>query len=150
MGIRDWLAAPASPWQNGFAERLIESIRRQCLDHIVVLGEAHLRGILRSYERYYNNIKTLRSLDKAAPAVRSVQLAGSIKRAPSSADSTTTTSEFRFSVHTAVEAPFDQKNRTHVHRYLAARAVCTWGRSYLFGVAPLAGGKPPTRPASPL
>ena len=49
MGIRDKPTAPASPWQNGFAERLIGSIRRECLDHIVVFGEAHLRRILRSY-----------------------------------------------------------------------------------------------------
>jgi hypothetical protein len=49
MGIRDKPTAPISPWQNGFAERLIGSIRRECLDHIVVFGEAHLRRILRSY-----------------------------------------------------------------------------------------------------
>src|ERR1700737_3682575 len=54
MGIRDKPAAPASPWQNGFVERLIGSIRRECVDHIVVLGEAHLRRILKSYARYYN------------------------------------------------------------------------------------------------
>ena len=52
MGIRDKPIAPASPWQNGFAERLIGSIRRECLDHIIVLGEAHLRRILRSYANY--------------------------------------------------------------------------------------------------
>ena len=82
MGIRDKPTAPASPWQNGFVERLIGSIRRECLDHIVVLGEAHLRGILRSYARYYNDIRTRRSLDKDAPAVRPVQRAGSIKACP--------------------------------------------------------------------
>jgi transposase InsO family protein len=82
MGIRDKPTAPASPWQNGFAERLIGSIRRECLDHIVVLGEAHLRRILRSYARYYNDIRTHRSLDKDAPAVRPVQRAGSIKTCP--------------------------------------------------------------------
>jgi transposase InsO family protein len=82
MGIRDKPTAPASPWQNGFVERLIGSIRRECLDHIVVLGEAHLRGILRSYARYYNDIRTHRSLDKDAPAVRPVQRAGSIKACP--------------------------------------------------------------------
>jgi transposase InsO family protein len=54
MGIRDKPAAPASPWQNGYAERLIGSIRRECVDHIIVLGEAHLRRILRSYADYYN------------------------------------------------------------------------------------------------
>jgi Integrase core domain len=54
IGIRDKPIAPASPWQNGFAERLIGSIRRECLDHIIVLGEVHLRRILKSYARYYN------------------------------------------------------------------------------------------------
>src|SRR6202790_2247354 len=54
MGIRDKPIAPASPWQNGFAERLIGSIRRECLDRVIVLGEAHLRRILKSYARYYN------------------------------------------------------------------------------------------------
>jgi hypothetical protein len=53
MGIRDKPIVPASPWQNGFAERIIGSIRRECVDHIVVLGEVHLRQILQSYARYY-------------------------------------------------------------------------------------------------
>src|SRR5665811_1281998 len=82
MGIRDKPTAPASPWQNGFAERLIGSIRRECLDHIVVFGEAHLRRILRSYARYYNDIRTHRSLDKDAPVSRPVQRNGSIKSFP--------------------------------------------------------------------
>src|ERR1700722_2727649 len=50
--IRDKPTAPASPWQNGFVERLIGSIRRECVDHIIVLGEVHLRQILKSYARY--------------------------------------------------------------------------------------------------
>jgi transposase InsO family protein len=54
MGIRDKPTAPASPWQNGFAERLIGSIRRECVDHFIVLGEAQLRRTLQSYARYYN------------------------------------------------------------------------------------------------
>src|SRR5437763_5300122 len=53
MGIRDKPIAPGSPWQNGFAERLIGSIRRECVDHLVVLGEAHLRRILTKYATYY-------------------------------------------------------------------------------------------------
>jgi hypothetical protein len=57
---------------------LIGSIRRECLDHIVVCGEAHLRRILRSYARYYNDIRTHRSLDKDAPVSRPVQRTGSI------------------------------------------------------------------------
>ncbi len=64
MGIRDKPVAPASPWQNGFAERLIGSIRRECLDHVIVGGEAHLRRILRSYAMYYNKIRTHRSWTK--------------------------------------------------------------------------------------
>ena len=82
MGIRDKPIAPASPWQNGFAERLIGSIRRECVDHFIILGEAHLRRILRAYARYYNGIRTHRSLDKDAPASRPVQQAGNIKSRP--------------------------------------------------------------------
>jgi transposase InsO family protein len=52
MGIRDKPIAPASPWQNGFAERLIGSIRRECVDHVIVLGEAHLRRVLKCYADY--------------------------------------------------------------------------------------------------
>jgi transposase InsO family protein len=79
MGIRDKPIAPASPWQNGFAERLIGSIRRECMDHFVVLSEAHLRRILQAYARYYNKIRTHRSLDKDAPVSRPVQRTGSIR-----------------------------------------------------------------------
>jgi transposase InsO family protein len=78
MGIRDKPTAPASPWQNGVAERLIGSIRRECVDHIIVLGEVHLRQILQSYARYYNNIRTHRSLDKDAPVSRPVRRTGVI------------------------------------------------------------------------
>ena len=78
MGIRDKPTAPASPWQNGYAERLIGSIRRECLDHFIVFGEAHLRRILRNYARYYNDIRTHRSLDKDAPVSRPVQRTGII------------------------------------------------------------------------
>ena len=78
MGIRDKPTAPASPWQNGFAERLIGSIRRECVDHILVLSEAHLRRILKAYARYYNDIRTHWSLDKDAPLFRPVQRTGII------------------------------------------------------------------------
>jgi len=78
MGIRDKPTASASPWQNGFAERLIGSIRRECADHIIVFGEAHLRRILRSYACYYNGIRTHRSLDKDAPISRPVHRTGII------------------------------------------------------------------------
>jgi transposase InsO family protein len=79
MGIRDKPIGPASPWQNGFAERLIGSIRRECADHIIVLGETHLRRILKSYADYYNGVRTHRSLNKDAPVSRPIQQTGSIK-----------------------------------------------------------------------
>ncbi|MDI4232545.1 integrase core domain-containing protein [Bradyrhizobium sp. Arg237L] len=79
MGIRDKPTASASPWQNGYAERLIGSIRRECVDHVIVRGEAHLRRTLRSYARYYDDIRPHRSLDKDAPVSRPVQPTGSIK-----------------------------------------------------------------------
>ena len=78
MGIRDKPITPASPWQNGFAERLIGSIRRECLDHLIVFGEEHLRRILKSYADYYNCVRTHRSLHKDAPASRPVQRSGII------------------------------------------------------------------------
>src|SRR5262249_32712086 len=70
MGIRDRPIAPASPWQNGFVERPIGSIRRECVDHIIVLGEAHLRQVLKSYARYYSATRTYLALDKDAPVSR--------------------------------------------------------------------------------
>jgi transposase InsO family protein len=78
MGIRDKPIAPAAPWQNGYAERLIGSIRRECFDHLVVLSEAHLRQILQSYADYYNKIRTHRSLAKDAPGFRSIQRIGNV------------------------------------------------------------------------
>jgi transposase InsO family protein len=78
ISVRAKPTASASPWQNGFAERLIGSIRRECADHIIVFGEAHLRRILRSYACYYNGIRTHRSLDKDAPISRPVQRTGVI------------------------------------------------------------------------
>jgi transposase InsO family protein len=78
MGIRDKPIAAGSPWQNSFAERLIGTIRRECVDHIVVLGETHLRRILREYARYYNKTRTHRSLDQDAPVSRRVQQIGRI------------------------------------------------------------------------
>jgi transposase InsO family protein len=79
MGIRDKPIAPASSWQNAFAERLIGSIRRECADHLIVWGEVHLHRILRSYATYYNEIRTHRSLNKDAPLFRAVQRAGVVK-----------------------------------------------------------------------
>lgn len=82
MGIRDRPTAPRSPWQNRHAERLIGSIRRACLDHMIVLGESHLRRILKSYASYYNELRTHLSLGKDAPLRRPVQQFGAIAARP--------------------------------------------------------------------
>src|SRR5439155_21094319 len=82
MGIRDKPIAAGSPGQNGFAERLIGSIRRECVDHVVALGEAHLHRVLRSYVRYYNESRTHRSLNKDAPFHRANERIGAIISRP--------------------------------------------------------------------
>src|SRR6201981_3109921 len=73
MGIRDRPISARSPWQNGLAERLIGSIRRDCLDHVVIFNEQHLRHLLDSYKQYYNEFRTHLSLNKDAPIPRDAQ-----------------------------------------------------------------------------
>jgi putative transposase len=73
MGIREVLTAPQSPWQNPFAERLIGSVRRECLDHVLVLSERHLRHILTRYFAYYHGARTHLSLEKDAPDARPIE-----------------------------------------------------------------------------
>jgi transposase InsO family protein len=84
MGIEEVLAAPHSPWQNPFVERLIGSIRRECLNHVLVLGERHLRRVLIRYFIYYHQARTHLALEKDAPDLRPVQLpaAGRIVQLP--------------------------------------------------------------------
>src|SRR5919106_1452158 len=84
LRIEEVLTAPHSPWQNPFAERLIGSIRRECLNHVLVLGESHLRRILARYFRYYHGARTHLTLDKDAPDGRPVELpeAGRIVEIP--------------------------------------------------------------------
>ena len=77
-GIRDRPTSPGSPWQNGIAERLIGSLRRECLDQMVIVGEAHLRRILSAYAAYYNQARTHLALEKDAPLHRTVQRSGAI------------------------------------------------------------------------
>jgi hypothetical protein len=100
MGIRDKPTAPTSPWQNGFAERLIGSIRRECVDHIIVLGEVHLRRVLQSYADYYNNVRTHRSPNKDAPFLARFSEPVRSGHAPSWADFITATPVFKFLIHT--------------------------------------------------
>ncbi len=82
MGIRDRPVAAQSPWQNGYCERAIGSIRRDCLDHIIVFGEQHLRHLLRCYASYYNQSRTHLSLNKDAPVRRAVPAVGCIEARP--------------------------------------------------------------------
>jgi hypothetical protein len=126
MGIRDKPIAPSSPWQNSFAERLIGSIRRECVDHLVALGE-HLRRVLKSYapgsadrthriaclarraaspirpnlnfrhtQVYYNQVRTHLALGKNAPLGRAVQRTGAIVAIQSCPDCTNITSGYNF------------------------------------------------------
>jgi hypothetical protein len=74
--------APRSPWQNGHAERLIGSLRRECLDHVVVFGERHLRHVLFLYMDYYNRARTHLSLNKDAPMPRPIEAVGRIHSSP--------------------------------------------------------------------
>jgi transposase InsO family protein len=78
IGIRDRPTSFCSPWQNAYAERLIGSIRRECIDHVVVFGERHLRHVLLSYQDYYNATRTHLSLNKDAPVPRGVEWAGNV------------------------------------------------------------------------
>jgi len=80
LGMEPLLTAYRSPWQNGFAERLIGSIRRECLDHVIILNETHLRGILEGYVRYYNTQRTHLGINKDSPEPREVQTEGEIDK----------------------------------------------------------------------
>ena len=73
LGIEEVRTAIRSPWQNSYCERLIGSIRRECLDHIIVLNEQHLRRVLRSYADYYHGSRTHQSLDKDSPVPRTIE-----------------------------------------------------------------------------
>jgi transposase InsO family protein len=78
IGIRDYPTSPRSPWQNAHAERLIGSIRRECIDHIAISGERHLRHVLLSYMGCCNGTRTHLSLNKDAPISRTAETVGHI------------------------------------------------------------------------
>ena len=82
LGIRDRPTAPRSPWQNAYVERLIGSVRRECTDQVIVLGQAHLRRIVSMYATYYNEARTHLSLDKDAPISRPIERFGRIIAEP--------------------------------------------------------------------
>ena len=82
MGIRDRPISPGSPWQNPYVERLIGTVRRECLDRMLIFGEAHLRQILSAYATYYNEVRTHLALGKDTPVGRTVQRSGNIIAIP--------------------------------------------------------------------
>jgi transposase InsO family protein len=82
MGIRDRPIAPRSPWQNPYVERLIGTLRRDCLDHVLIFGERHLRRVLTSYSLYYNDTRTHLGLGKDAPRRRAVEQSGTVVAIP--------------------------------------------------------------------
>ena len=82
LGIRDRPIAPMSPWQNAYVERLISSPRRECIDHVIVLDESHLRRIMSTYAGYYNETRTHLSLGKDVPIGRAIERFGRIVAQP--------------------------------------------------------------------
>jgi transposase InsO family protein len=74
LDMREVLIAPRSPWQTPYVERLIGSIRRECLDHVIIFNEPHLKRLLRTYFSYYHTARTHLALDKQCPEPRSVEL----------------------------------------------------------------------------
>jgi putative transposase len=80
LNIRQILTAYRAPWQNGYVERLIGSIRMECLDHLIIINETHLRGILQGYIHYYNAQRTHLGINKDSPETREVQADGEIDR----------------------------------------------------------------------
>ena len=82
MSIRDRPISPQSPWQNGYVERLIGTLRRECLDRMLIFGASHLRRILSAYAAYYNQARTHLALQKDAPLRRAVQRSGAIVAIP--------------------------------------------------------------------
>ena len=82
LQLQRYLERAFSLWQNGHVERLIGSIRRESLDHLIVFSEAHLRAVLKAYASYYNEVRTHLSLDKDAPDFRGTQKIGSIAAIP--------------------------------------------------------------------
>jgi transposase InsO family protein len=82
IGIKQVLTSYRSPWQNGYVERVIGSIKRECLDHVIIMNEDHLRSILNDYISYYNKSRTHLGINKDSPDGREVQIAGKIEKIP--------------------------------------------------------------------
>ena len=118
MGIEEVLSAPFSPWQNPYAERLIGSIRRDCLNHVVVFGAQHLRRVLTDYVAYYHGSRTHLSLAKDAPTPRRVQgvTEGDVMHFGKSAACTTVTNDAPHDVTSSAAAGTSQGSRRATER----------------------------------
>ncbi len=82
IGMKEIVTSYRSPWQNGYVERVIGSIRRECLDHFIIFDEVHLREILKEYFYYYNKFRTHLGLEKDTPENRPIEPIGKIAKAP--------------------------------------------------------------------
>jgi transposase InsO family protein len=96
MGIRDRPTSFRSPWQNGYVERLIGSVRRECTDHLIAFNAAHLRRILAKYATYYNEVRTQSRLGRTRPAYAQSSGSETLSRIRSLAGYTIDTLESRF------------------------------------------------------
>jgi transposase InsO family protein len=82
FGLDEIVTAYRSPWQNGYVERVIGSIKRECMDHVILLNENHLRNILTAYISYYNKYRTHLGINKDSPEGRPIQTEGTIYKVP--------------------------------------------------------------------
>ncbi|MDP4176385.1 MAG: integrase core domain-containing protein [Bacteroidota bacterium] len=82
LGINQIVTSYRSPWQNGYVERVIGSIKRECLDHVIILNEDHLRTVLADYLSYYNKSRTHLGINKDSPEGRPVLIVGKIEKMP--------------------------------------------------------------------
>jgi hypothetical protein len=129
MGIRDRPTSTRSPWQNSYSERLIGTLRRDCLDHVLIFGARHLRRILTEYSPYYNESRTHLSLDKDAPLRRAVQRCGPIVAAPILSGLHHRYARIRFSGRTGVEARGSRlptQPATEKVRSMRTRSTCKY------------------------
>jgi hypothetical protein len=128
MGIRDRPTSPRSPWQNAYAERLIGSIRRECLDHVIVFSERHLRHLLLCYMKYYNGTRTHLSLEKMHRSRGPSIGPDTFFVAQSWADSITDMPGFnlRQAQHSAATSAF--RGRSGTGEYTAARLVARFSQ----------------------
>jgi len=125
MGIAEGLSAPARPWQNPYVERVIGSIRRDCLDHVIVLNESHLRRVLTSYLRYYHHSRTHLGLEKDTPDRRPIAetSVGTLSRRPKSAVFTTDTNDAPRSAHVVDPGCTSELHETRAFRCAFRRGV---------------------------